>query len=76
MRIKKQIRAMQEDGHALEILMMVRLPSRVLQDIIEEEAITILSEYKYINMNKLKSEIAKRCVPILKNTIKYEAFND
>ena len=80
-RIRKQIHKMQDEGRKLGMELMQNsgnstgLPMRVVEDIFIEECPEIVRSNHTINMKKLRSEIAKKCVSILRRVMRNSELN-
>ena len=81
-RIRKQIHKMQDEGRELGMELMENsgnstgLPMRVVEDIFIEECPEIVRSNHTINMKKLRSKVAKKCVSILRRVMKNSELND
>jgi len=65
-RIEKVIKNLVEEWNLpLDMKLMTHLPKKVWNDIIEEEASSILNENITINLPRLRKMITKRCVNVL-----------
>lgn len=80
-RIRKQIHKMQDEGRDLGMELMENkdgstgLPMRVVEDIFIEECPEIVRSNHTINMKKLRSKVAKKCVSILRRVMKNSELN-
>lgn len=80
-RIRKQIHKMQDEGRELGMELMENqggstgLPMRVVEDIFIEECPEIVRSNHTINMKKLRSKVAKKCVSILRRVMKNTELN-
>lgn len=76
-RIRKHInKLVVDEGKDLEMSLMEELPLRVVEDIWQEEHQEIVRSNKTLDMKKLRSMVAKKCVPLLKKKIRDQAGGD
>ena len=68
-RIEKMIYKLNDNGYEIEMPLMRTLYIQVAKDILEEEILTIYSEYKSINFNTFNNLISKKCNIVLKKVI-------
>jgi hypothetical protein len=68
-RIQKKIISLLEEGHELDMPLMKYLPMRVLDDIVEEEAEEIMTNFPSFDVRKVKGILSKVCVRELKDVI-------
>lgn len=68
-RIQKKIVSLLEEGYELDMPLMKYLPTRVLDDIVEEEAEEIVTSFPSFDVRKAKGILAKVCVRQLKDYI-------
>jgi len=68
-RVEKVIQAMINEGWEHDMTMMKELPKRVFEDVVDEEAASILHEKRTIDLKRLRKMIAKRCVNVLQRQL-------
>lgn len=68
-RIEKIIYKLIDEGNDIGMTMMPELHQRVLDDIVDEDMLDILIEFRSFNAKTLASVVARKCVPILKNVM-------
>ena len=68
-RIDKCIFKLVDEDHKLEMPLMKHLPTMVYADMMEEHWKEITSSKLTIDFGKLKSQMSKRCVAVLKNVM-------
>lgn len=68
-RIEKMIHKMVDEGYEINMPMMKDLFGRVVEDILEEEIVSIYKEYNSIDFKSLNKTVSKKCPRILKNVI-------
>ena len=57
------------EGWEHDMTMMKELPKRVFEDVVDEEAASILHEKRTINLKRFRKMIAKRCVNVLQRQL-------
>ncbi len=73
-RIDKNIFKLVDEGIKLDMPMMAHLPKKVTQDIYEEHWSDILNSNYSLDMRKVRKQITKRCLAVLKQVITNNAF--
>lgn len=71
-RIEKMIHKLHDNGYEIEMPMMRTLFIQVVKDILEEEILTIYSQYDVINFKTLNGLVSKKCSIVLKRVIMNE----
>lgn len=74
-RVDKHIFKLLDDGQKLEMKLMKYLPKQVWEDIINEEAKTILRSNLTLNLKNVRIKVAKRCKAILEQMIENSYLN-
>ena len=75
-RIKKAIHQLLDRGEALDMKMMVDLPSMVLHDVFNEELANMIKNKVVVDLRALKKIVAKRCRAVLSQMIELAAINE
>ena len=67
-RIEKKLEMLRDEDHTIDMSLMKHLPMEVMEDMLTEEILTIFRDrqYKGINFEILRKEMANRCIPILR----------
>ena len=73
-RIDKQIFKLVDEGHELDMPMMAHLSKRVTHDIWEEEWETIIGQNWNLDLKKMRKQITRRCLMVLKQVITNNAL--
>jgi len=68
-RIDNVIFSLLNEGHKLEMQLMKYLPTRLLHDILEEDAKEIFRQNWVLDLHKIRKMITKRCQIVLKDII-------
>lgn len=68
-RIEKMIHKMHDEGYDIRMDLMRFLFGRVVEDILEEEIISIRKEFDSINFKELNKAVSKRCPKVLKKVM-------
>lgn len=75
-RIEKMILKLVDEDLPLEMSMMQHLPKRVWEDVAEEEWQEIIMSGWIVDFGKLKKQMTKRCLSVLKQIITNNALNE
>lgn len=65
-RVEKMVRKMVDEGNELDMKLMVSLPHRVWDDIVEEHSVEIMNTTWTLNFGVCRKLVAKKCVAVLK----------
>ena len=68
-RIEKIIKKLEKESHEIEMSLMKILPKTVWEDLLEEEAASILNEKVVVDLPRLRKLLTKRCVNVLQRYI-------
>ncbi len=73
-RIDKMIFKLIDDGHELDMPLMEHLPRKVLEDMYEEHWQDILGSNMVIDTRKVRKQLTRRCLMVLKQAITNNAL--
>ena len=75
-RIRKAVLYFIDNGDKLELQLMSKVPHYIIKDIFKEEILTIIDNYKFIDLKEIKQLVPKICLRVIKEMMMEKMNND